>query len=225
MSSSVDVAPSGPDEAENLDIPLNDTIFGPGQQPESEDNQTAFPPGFDTLAEAEEDIASTLSGDITNQNRNSIIIRNTFIDKNSSWSTVKTKAENNLECEKPLSNISQCSEVLFPEERELFDQGNFYTAFQDIDISGTLETTGPLRVEDISELDDGGPRGRVLTSADSLEIDRIVRDHDSVYFSVNFGEGRTLERSYHFLFNHIYFSPDQGDVDVQYVRSPGMKHI
>ena len=197
MSGSVDTGPPGPDihdEAENLDIPLNDNIFGPGQQPESEDNQTTFPPGFDTLAEAEEDIASTLSGDITNQNRNSIIIRNTFIDKNSSWSaTDKIKAENNLVYEKPLSNISQCNEVLFPEDRELFDQGNFYTAFEDIDISGTLETTGPLRVEDISELEDGGPRGRVLTPEDSLEIDRIVRDHDSVYFSVNFGEGRALE--------------------------------
>jgi len=194
VSSSVEVAAPGPDNlqdcAPSFNIPLTEDIFSPRDQPESEDSEATFPPEFDSLAEADEGPVSTLSGDMTNQSRNSIIIRNTFLDKSSSWSApAKIKAEN-LNYEKPLSNISQCHEVLFPEDRELFDQGNFYTAFEDIDISGSLETGGlqPLRLDNIPEFHQESSSDRMLGAEDSLEIERVVRDHDTVYFSVNFGE-------------------------------------
>ena len=66
----------------------------------------------------------------------------------------------------------------------MFEQATFtqYTAFDDIDTE-----VGPGHtIADLEENEEGG--GRVLTPEDALEIERIVRDHDIVYFSVNFGE-------------------------------------
>lgn len=147
-------------EEENFNISIPDTIF--------QDNREDEP----------------ASEGVTNQNRGSIIIRNAFVDKNPSWPAGSVLTENIL-YEKPLSNISH--EVLFPEDRELFEQATFtqYTAFDDIDTEvGPPDTIADLEENAVKE-EDGG---RVLSAEDALEIERIVRDHDVVYFSVNFGE-------------------------------------
>ena len=65
----------------------------------------------------------------------------------------------------------------------MFEQATFtqYTAFDDIE---TEVGVG----DNIADLEETSAAGRVLSAEDSLEIERIVRDHDTVYFSVNFGE-------------------------------------
>ena len=175
-------------EGETFTSPLGDHVQ---PEAESEEHKQTFSTDFDTLAEAGE-TPVTLSGDVTNQNRNSIIIRNTFLDK-TSWSAGEKNKTENLLYDKPLTNISRCHEVLFPEDRELFDQGTFYTAFEDIDTSisdsGPLEAgleAGTLGLESSAEVCE--VNNKVLSAEDAQEIERIVRDHDTVYFSVNFGE-------------------------------------
>ena len=162
---------------------------------EPEDNQATFPAEFQALSvTGEAPPVSSLAADVTNQSRSSIIIRNTFLDKNSSWSESDKNKTENLMFEKPLTNISRCHEVLFPEDRELFDQGTFYTAFEDIDTSDSgpleagLDATAAPSIENNSEFGELNGTDRVLTEEDMLEIECIVRDHDAVYFSVNFGE-------------------------------------
>lgn len=176
-------------EVESVDIAMHSNILV-----EPEDNQATFPAEFQALSvTGEAPPVSSLPADVTNQSRSSIIIRNTFLDKNSSWSESDKNKTENLMFEKPLTNISRCHEVLFPEDRELFDQGTFYTAFEDIDTSdsGPLEAglvaTAPS-IENNSEFGELNGTDRVLTEEDMLEIECIVRDHDAVYFSVNFGE-------------------------------------
>ena len=148
-------------EEENFNISIHDNIFHNNR-------------------ESETTVTNAGVGSVTNQNRGSIIIRNAFVDKNPSWSAGGSALTENILYEKPLSNISH--EVLFPEDRELFEQATFtqYTAFDDID---TEVGAG----DNIAELEEAGG-GRALSAEDSLEIERIVRDHDTVYFSVNFGE-------------------------------------
>jgi len=162
--SSLDVSLPEPNlrhEEENFNISIHDNIFHNNR-------------------ESETTVTNAGVGNVTNQNRGSIIIRNAFVDKNPSWSAGGSALTENILYEKPLSNISH--EVLFPEDRELFEQATFtqYTAFDDID---TEVGAG----DNIAELEEAGG-GRALSAEDSLEIERIVRDHDTVYFSVNFGE-------------------------------------
>jgi len=162
--SSLDVSLPEPNlrhEEENFNISIHDNIFHNNR-------------------ESETTVTNAGVGSVTNQNRGSIIIRNAFVDKNPSWSAGGSALTENILYEKPLSNISH--EVLFPEDRELFEQATFtqYTAFDDID---TEVGAG----DNIAELEEAGG-GRALSAEDSLEIERIVRDHDTVYFSVNFGE-------------------------------------
>ena len=105
------------------------------------------------------------------------------MEKTPSWSEGGSALAESILYEKPLSNISH--EVLFPEDRELFEQAAFtqhYTAFDDIE----TEVGAGDNIADLEET--GGLAGRVLSAEDSLEIERIVREHDVVYFSVNFGE-------------------------------------
>ena len=154
-------------EEENFNISIPDNIFH-----DNREDETA--------------ISTTGDGGVTNQNRGSIIIRNAFVDRNPSWSAGGPAGESalaeNMLYEKPLTNISH--DVLFPEDRELFEQATFtqhYTAFDDIE---TEVGVG----DNIADLEETSAAGRVLSAEDSLEIERIVRDHDTVYFSVNFGE-------------------------------------
>ena len=153
-------------EEENFNISIPDNIFH-----DNREDETAM---------------STTGGiGVTNQNRGSIIIRNAFVDRSPSWSAGGSALAENMLYEKPLTNISH--DVLFPEDRELFEQATFaqhYTAFDDIE---TEVGTGD-NIADLEETGGAAAAGRVLSAEDSLEIERIVRDHDIVYFSVNFGE-------------------------------------
>ena len=148
-------------EEENFTISIHDNIFHNNRETETA-------------------VSTAGAGSVTNQNRDSIIIRNAFVDKNPSWTAGGSALAENILYEKPLNNISH--EDLFPEDRELFEQATFtqYTAFDDID---TEMGAG----DSFAELEETGG-GRALSAEDSQEIERIVRDHDTVYFSVNFGE-------------------------------------
>jgi len=162
--SSLDVSLPEPDlrhEEENFTISIHDNIFHNNRETETA-------------------VSTAGAGSVTNQNRDSIIIRNAFVDKNPSWTAGGSALAENILYEKPLNNISH--EDLFPEDRELFEQATFtqYTAFDDID---TEMGAG----DSFAELEETGG-GRALSAEDSQEIERIVRDHDTVYFSVNFGE-------------------------------------
>ena len=168
--SSLDVVLPEPElrhEEENFNISIHENIFHDNREDETE---------MSTVDGA--------GGGVTNQNRGSIIIRNAFVEKTPSWTADGSALAENMLYEKPLNNISH--EVLFPEDRELFEQAAFshqYTAFDDIE----TEVGAGDNIADLEETG-GDPGDRVLSAEDSLEIERVVREHDVVYFSVNFGE-------------------------------------
>ena len=75
------------------------------------------------------------------------------------------------------------------EKEELFDQGiMMFSAFDDIETRDFVDSSADTELEEANRRLPYGPDTLLTVAPQEEEIARIVRDHDLVYFSVNFGE-------------------------------------